>query len=193
MELDMRGVLIEVPASLLAERHRLGVDRFDEMWEGELHMVPPASEEHQRIGGKLHIALEPAAAAVGLLLRYETGLFDPGAESDSSYRVPDLVAFAPEFRSARGVEGSAALVIEIRSPGDEAYDKIPFYRRVGVGEILIVDRDSKEVRRWVRAGDELSEAHAGDDGWHSLGALPVRFRSEGGTLTVEGPAGTTSI
>lgn len=184
----MRGVLIEVPPSLLAERRLTGADRFDEMWEGELHMVPPPSEEHQRIAGKLLLALDPLAEANGLLLRHETGLFDPGAEGEGSYRIPDLVAFSEDCRSARGVEGPASLVIEIRSPGDESLDKIPFYRRVGVREMLIVDRDSKSVRRWVRTGDDLAEAHPGQGGWHALDSLPVRLRSDEGKLIVDGPA-----
>ncbi|MBA3983821.1 MAG: hypothetical protein H0X61_09880 [Acidimicrobiia bacterium] len=36
----MRAVMLDVPVALLAERQRLGHDLFDEMWEGELHMVP---------------------------------------------------------------------------------------------------------------------------------------------------------
>jgi len=49
--------MLDVPSHLLAERRRLGLDLFDEMWEGELHMVPPPSEEHQRTGGRLSVAL----------------------------------------------------------------------------------------------------------------------------------------
>lgn len=37
--------MLEVPEGLLAERARLGHDRFDEMWEGVLHMVPPPRSE----------------------------------------------------------------------------------------------------------------------------------------------------
>ena len=64
----MRGVLVEVPESLLAERRRLGVDRFDEMWGGELHMVPPPSNEHQRIGRDIVLVLAPLAEEAGLSL-----------------------------------------------------------------------------------------------------------------------------
>ncbi|MDQ6837574.1 MAG: Uma2 family endonuclease, partial [Actinomycetota bacterium] len=125
----MRGVLLEVPADLLVERARQGVDVFDEMWDGELHMAPPPSEEHQRIGGDLFIALHGPAVAEGWLVRYETGLFDPEAPDDSNYRMPDLVVFAASRRSDRGVEGGAVLVVEIRSPGDESMEKLAFYRR----------------------------------------------------------------
>ena len=40
----MRAVMLDVPESLLDERRRLGLDVFDEVWEGVLHMVPPPSD-----------------------------------------------------------------------------------------------------------------------------------------------------
>jgi Uma2 family endonuclease len=189
----MRGVLLEVSESLLAERRRLGVDVFDEMWEGVLHMVPPPSEEHQRVGGELYAALYPVAKQAGLLLRYETGVFDPHAEEDTSYRVPDLVLFAPEHRSDRGVEGNPALVVEIRSPGDETLDKLAFYQQVGAREMVMVDRDAKDVVRWVLVAGRLAEVEPDQGGWQPLESLPVRLRSDNGKLVVEGPAGAVTI
>jgi Uma2 family endonuclease len=44
---------------------------------------------------------------------------------------------------------SAALVIEIRSPGDESWEKLPFYAAHGVDEVLIVDPQTREVH-WLR-------------------------------------------
>ena len=46
----MRGVLVEVPEQMLAERRRLGLDGRDEMWDGVVHLLPPASERHQQGG-----------------------------------------------------------------------------------------------------------------------------------------------
>ncbi len=73
----------------------------------------------------------------------------------TSFRVPDQAAFRPEHRSERGIEGRAELVIEVRSPGDETCQKLPFYERVGVQEILVIDRDTKALRQWIRSGDQL--------------------------------------
>lgn len=42
----MRAVMLDVPQALLEERRARGADRWDEMWEGELHMVPLPSEQH---------------------------------------------------------------------------------------------------------------------------------------------------
>lgn len=189
----MRGVLVEVPPGLLAERARLGIDKSDEMWQGEIHMVPPASAEHQRIAGELFVALRSAARDSTVLVRYETGLFDPGAPQDTDYRVPDLVVFDPAHLSDRGVEGAAALVMEIRSPGDESLEKIGFYERVGVGEVLVIDRDTKDLRQWQRRGDALVEMQIDEDMLVSPSLLPVTLRTIAGRLEVVTPAGTTVI
>lgn len=178
--------MLDVPSHLLAERRRLGLDLFDEMWEGELHMVPPPSEEHQRTGGRLYVALSGVADTVGLHVRYETGVFDPANPTDESYRTPDLVVFDEAARSARGVEGRALLVVEIRSPGDETFDKLPFYERMSVAEMLVIDRDSKALRRWVRTDDGLDEVGPDNAGSHQLTALPVTLHTIDGRLVVRG-------
>lgn len=176
--------MLDVPPHLLAERRRLGHDRFDEMWEGELHMVPPPSEEHQRVGGRLLVMLMSLADQAGLHARYEIGLFDPTQPPDESYRQPDLAVFDESVRSERGVEGQARLVIEIRSPGDETFQKLPFYERVGVAEVVVIDRDDKTVRRWARRGIGLVEVEPAADGTHHLDALDVTLATEGGQLVV---------
>ncbi len=172
---------------MIAERHRLGLDSLDEVWEGVLHVVPPASEEHGRISFLLAQALQTAAAGAGMHTRPDgTGVFDPAVHDFSSYRVPDVAVYDGAVRSGRGVEGAAALVVEIASPGDESLAKIPFYSRVGVTEMLVVDRDTKAVRRWSAAGGRgLVEQPADPDGWHRLAALPVAVRGADGVLEVD--------
>lgn len=46
-------------AALLAERARLGHDRSDEMWPGELRMVAPPARVHRFVGTQLLIAVAP--------------------------------------------------------------------------------------------------------------------------------------
>lgn len=189
----MRAVMLDVPPDLLAERSKLGHDRFDEMWEGELHMVPAPNEEHQRIGSFLVALLLPAASDRGLHVRYETNLFDPAAPANSSYRIPDVSIFDEAARSTRGIEGRALAVFEIRSPGDESFEKLPFYDRVGVGEVMIIDRDTKAVRRWHRMDGPLVEVSPGAHGEHRLHALDVTFRTDGDVLVVEVDGAETRI
>ena len=49
----MRAVLVHVTQEQLADRRAKGLDRWDEMWEGVLHMTPAPSVEHQRILARL--------------------------------------------------------------------------------------------------------------------------------------------
>jgi Uma2 family endonuclease len=133
----VKAVVLEVDERMLEERRRLGHDRWDEMWEGVLHMVPPPSERHQGLGGELFLVLAPLARLRGLIARYETGVFRPNTDDD--YRTPDLLFTRPELRSKRGVDGGADLVVEILSPRDESYAKLAWYAELGVAEMLIVD------------------------------------------------------
>ena len=173
-----------IPESMIAERRRLGHDKKDEMWEGVLHMNDPGSYEHQRSEAELVVALHPVARRLGLVVLPEAGIFDPDVPDNKDFRTPDVIVVAPGATSRRGVEGRASLAIEIRSPGDESYEKIPFYGRVGVAELLIIDRDTKAVRRWVSDSGHLVEAAAGASGWHDLAVLPVAMRGGEGILQV---------
>jgi Uma2 family endonuclease len=49
---------------------------------------------------------------------------------------------------------TAALVVEIISPGDESWEKLLFYAAHHVDEVLIVDPDTRQVHWLGLAGDE---------------------------------------
>jgi Uma2 family endonuclease len=123
---------------LLHRRTALGLDHRDEMWEGVLHMVPPAGGPHQIVAGRLYAALLDRAEEVGLIIAPESGLFDP-ALPDERWRVPDLLAARAEHWTDRGVEGPAVLVVEVLSPRDESVAKFPFYAEMGVAQILLIE------------------------------------------------------
>ena len=180
----MDTVTLDPPAAVIAERQRLGLDGRDEVWDGEYHMVPPASNEHQRVEMLLAFALMPVVDAVGLVIRPEIGLFDPDAPGDRDFRAPDLTIYHPEIGSERGADGAASLVVEIRSPGDESFQKLPYFERLGVGEVLIVDRDTKAVRRWVNGDDGLIESEGDPVGHHRLACVPATLHTDEGELVV---------
>ncbi len=46
---------------------------------------------------------------------------------------------------------TAAIVVEVASPGDESRAKPPFYFRTGVEEVLMVDPDAHTVE-WLTRG-----------------------------------------
>src|SRR5947209_2366741 len=162
----MRTVIIDPPSDFLEERRRLGHDIRDEMWHGVVHVVPSPSTWHQHFAHRLGHVLFPLAETKGLLATHETMLCRPG--SDHDWRVPDLLYAPFEYASKRGIEGHAALVIEVRSPGDETYDKLPFYAAVGCREVLVIDQDTCAVElfrleegQFVRSKGEVELASLG--------------------------------
>ncbi len=189
----MPTVTLDPPAAVLAERQRLGLDRFDEVWDGEYHMVPPASNEHMRVELELCVVLHPVAGRCGLEIRNELGLFDPLAPGNSNFRTPDLVLYRPEVGTVRGADGPASLVVEIRSPGDESFKKLPFYEQLGVDEVLIIDRDTKAVLHWVLTDGRLVESPGDPTGHHRLGCVPVSLHTDGDVLVITTDDATTRI
>jgi Uma2 family endonuclease len=130
----------------LIERRRLwGADRHDEVWEGVLHMPPAPNEGHTRIGAQLARIVGPLADTSGLVITLE---FNIGTAGD--HRIPDL---GLHRETGWGVWAStAALAIEIVSPGDESWKKLDFYAAHQVDEVLIVDPATRAVHWFALAG-----------------------------------------
>ncbi len=189
----MRVVMLDAPRSLIEQRARLGQDRWDEVWEGVLHMVPPPSYEHQRLGTLLLVFLEPIARGRGLLASYETGVFRPEA-GEADFRVPDLVVARPQQVTARGVEGGAEMVVEIRSPNDESVEKLPFYQALGVQEVLLIEPGERTVELYVLRGGRYHAALPDAQGVVRSPALGVTFATAPGPqLVLGGPEGTVQV
>ena len=107
---------------------------MDEVWEGVLHMVHAPRGEHAYLAQQLAVTLGRPARDAGLVPAM--GRFNLG-ESAHDYRVPDG---GVHRERPRGVWlATAAIVVEIVSPGDESWEKLPFYARQRVDEVLIVD------------------------------------------------------
>lgn len=99
-------------------------------------MSPDPSRAHLDIQQQLAELLGPLARAAGL----EPGIssFNLG-ESEHDYRCPDGGIFR-----TRSTE-TAALVLEILSPGDDSWNKFDFYAGHHVDEVLIVDPQRRSV------------------------------------------------
>ncbi|MGH3903353.1 MAG: Uma2 family endonuclease [Pseudonocardiaceae bacterium] len=184
----MKAVVLEVPEAMLKERRRLGLDGRDEVWNGVLHMVPPAGGPHQRLGTKLVRVLGPLAERHGLVPSYETGLF----RASDDYRVPDQLFCRPEHESERGAEG-AELVIEIRSEGDETYEKIGFYAGLGVREMLIVHPQGRWVELLRAVGGRLLPVTADAEGAVRCEVLGAQFATVDGRLRINWEDGVSEL
>jgi Uma2 family endonuclease len=53
---------------------------------------------------------------------------------------------------------TAALVVEIASPGDETWEKLPFYAKHGVNEVVVVDPEKRGVDWLALVGGEYRPA-----------------------------------
>ena len=171
----MRAVMLQAPEGLLEERRRLGHDRWDEVWDGVLHMVPPPSDWHQRFGTQLLIVLGPMAQSMGLQPSYETGLFHP-ERGERDFRVPDLIFTRPGQRSERGVEAGAELLVELLSPHDESREKLSFYAEVGVTEVWLIDPRTRHVELYVLRGGAYLAVPPDSDGTLKSTVLPAALR-----------------
>jgi len=126
--------------ALIERRRQAGVDRLDEVWQGVRHMVPGPSLEHAHVAQQLGELLGPLARAAGLVPTMHE--FNVG-ESEHDFRVPDGGLHRP---GAAGLwHSTAAVVVEILSPGDESWQKLPFYAEHHVDEVLLVDPTERTV------------------------------------------------
>jgi hypothetical protein len=127
------------------DRELFGSDRYDEVWEGVYHVTPLPNSEHQILVNRF------ASIFQEVIGWPERGVVLPGANvSDrqegwkENYRLPDVAVFLAGG-SAKNCGpfwlGGPDFMVEILSPGDQTREKIPFYSKVGVREMLIVERD----------------------------------------------------
>ena len=145
----MDAVWIDVPEEFLEERARLGHDRKDELWEGVLHLVPPAASPiHGFVAFNLCKVLTRFAERRGFVAYPDgIGIYAPEAEP-ASWRIPDGAIARPEQVSDRGLEG-ALLAVEVLSPRDESRKKFGFYARVGLTEVGLVDPKSRQPENYT--------------------------------------------
>ena len=160
--IEDRGLEKEV----IRRRQEIGADRWDEVWEGVYIMNALPNSDHQ------DIVMNLGAFLVPLFRRTGEGIVFPGINyaSDAEnwqhdYRCPDLAVFLTENGEARNHDtfwtGPADFLIEVVSPNDRAYDKLPFYDKLGVHELLIIDRDPWQLELFRHADGRLASVATG--------------------------------
>lgn len=151
----MPTLLLDPPPAalhaLLERRRELGQDGKDEVWEGVLHVVPAPSHRHADLIQQLAVILDGPARAAGL--QPTMAEFNLG-HSEQDFRVPDGGFHRPS--AAEMWHPTAALVVEILSPGDESWEKLPFYAAHRVDETLIVDLQAHLIHWLALTGDVYS-------------------------------------
>ena len=128
--------------SMIEQRHALGQDGSDEVWEGVYYVVPHAHVHHGLLQARLIRIFDDLVSSRGFEVSAE---FNLGGQND--YRVPDLGLH-------RGTPDdlyvpTAAMIVEIPSPNDKTFEKFDFYGRHGVEEILVADLNERSIQIWV--------------------------------------------
>jgi Uma2 family endonuclease len=134
----------EISRQLIRQRRARGIDQKDEVWEGVYIVSPEANNEHQDLTGLIYLALQVSVGFAGL------GKVLPGANvSDrvedwkKNYRCPDVVVFLNGTTATNKRTywlGGPDFAVEIISRYDRSRKKLDFYAKVGVKELLLVDR-----------------------------------------------------
>jgi Uma2 family endonuclease len=177
----MQAVIANMPPKWLAERKNSEAAQWDEMWNGVLHMPPMPNRIHQRFSRNLQMYLQSVwAEPRGCQVDQEVNLTAPEDEAEwtLNYRIPDLVLLTPDrFHIDKGeyMAGAPLVVIEVRSPRDETYEKFPFYAGLGVPEVWVFDRDSREPEIYSLRDGSYELRTAGGNGWIPSEAAGIEF------------------
>lgn len=133
---------------MVEERRERGIDKHDEIWEGMYVMSPGPSNEHQRLVGELFDILKQVVKPFGGRAFPGANVTDRERDWENNYRIPDIAIVLPECKAqdiGQAWFGGPDFLVEVRSPYDKTMEKLGFYASVGVRELLVVDRDSKEL------------------------------------------------
>ncbi len=140
-------VLISNPAffrKLIRRWREARVDRFDEVWDGVYVVSPTRTNEHQHVCGKIYFAFEMTIGQTGLgEVRLSSPISDREYKWRRNYRLPDVAAYlygSPAICKKSHWLGGPDFAVEVISPHDRSRKKLDFYAKVGVRELLLVDR-----------------------------------------------------
>ena len=146
-------------------------------------MPPSPNREHQGLEWVIETWLRQYwAGPRGCKVYHQINVASIGGWPDD-YRIPDLVLLTPERFSIdhnEYFEGAPTVVVEIHSPGDEAYEKMPFYAKLGVPEIWIIDRDTKQPEVYLLEGAAYARQPADGEGRLHSPATGIELRGATG-------------
>lgn len=150
-----------VSRSLIEDRQQRGVDSYDEVWDGLYIMPPLANNPHQKLVGLLVPIFHDAVVLPGLGDVYPgANVSDRRGKWEKNFRCPDLVVVlkdSPVIDCGTHLFGGPEFLIEVQSPGDRSEEKVPFYSKINVRELLLIQRDSRDLRLFRHDGTALVE------------------------------------
>jgi Uma2 family endonuclease len=179
----MRILDRDVVTELVRHRKKLGIDQKDEVWNGVYVILPEPTIDHQRLVKRLTAILTSVVDDEGLGEVFPgTNVSDRRRGWEKNFRAPDVVVVLAGGRAEDCTThwlGGPDLLVEVESPGDETDAKIPFYGDIGVRELLIIHRDTRQIRLYRNDGSSLAPVEPDDlDGkkWLVSEVVPLAFR-----------------
>ena len=182
------GILLESSSGPNADTLR-DLERFLEMWDGELYTPPIANNQHYLIQTKLALAfLEEIDWDAGDCVTTGGNVSDREEGWMQNYRCPDGLVVLRESRAIdRGTHwfGGPDIVVEIISDGEDPYAKRDFYESIGVREFVIVERHPWAVELFQLQSGRLVSVGRSDEANGAIldsAVLPVSYRVVSGSV-----------
>ncbi len=185
----MRAWTPDLGRELLVERRRRGLDRRDEVRDGVLFLAQPPHGDRQVLNDQLAAFFLPhwQDAGLGRTLR-AVGVKRPGTPDlpelgvgvPHDFRIPDrsfLLAMQDDCVHEGWIVGPPDAVIEIQSSPDHDID-VSWYFDLGVREVILVDRDTRQVSVLARRAKAFEPVAPDSDGWTRSEALRTELRRE---------------
>ncbi len=173
----------ELCRDVIRQRQERGIDDHDEVWDG-VYVVPPiANNPHQGLIAAL------CAILFNLINLEGRGQVFPGANVsdrrsgwDRNFRGPDVVVVLKNSRAHDCTThwmGGPDFLVEIQSPRDHTDQELPFYSQIQVQELLIIHRDTRQLRLYRHDGQQLVLIEPSDfqgKKWLVSNVVPLAFR-----------------
>jgi Uma2 family endonuclease len=134
-----------VTRRFIHRRRARGIDQKDEVWEGVYFVSPPPNDEHQDLTLSISYAFQTSIRLASLgLVRTGVAVSDRTKKWTKNFRCPDVAVFLNGTKAInKGSHwlGGPDFAVEIISPHDRSRHKLDFFAKIGVKELLLVDRD----------------------------------------------------
>ncbi len=172
---------------LREERKMTGADRWDEIWDGVYVIVPLPDNDHQELVYQLAVVFHEVVKQAGHGQVFPgINVSDRVEDWEKNVRVPDGAVFLKSGGATSHDThwtGGADFLVEIVTLGDRSREKLDFYGKLGVRELLLVDRYPWAIELYRGTGEVMHlvgrlEPDA-DDALKSE-VLPLSFQLVGG-------------
>ena len=164
---------------IIRRRRITGADRYDEVWDGVYVMSPNPDIIHQELGFRIAVTfLDVLSVGPPARIIPGTNISDRKIKWRKNYRVPDVAVFLPgNPAEAMGAfwHGGPDIAVEVISHRDRSRQKFDFYAKVGVRELLLVDRKPWALELYRLDGGRLDRVAEGVNGSLTSLVLPARF------------------